>query len=830
MYMEKHQFNIFFSWQSDIEENRTIIRKGIKEACEKLNQYDIIIDEATRNVPGSPTIEKTVMDKIKNCDVYIADITPITQSNGKQIPNPNVLIELGYALKCMEVARIIIVAKTSDYQDKDLPFDINHNRIGKFDGNKCNLDYEIKESINHVLDNGKFQYIRFFNDFHLKQNIDIGKYLPDVFWEDSDFKEYLRCFVNPHTFYNKFLNEAKKLNFEYYNQVCELKGKNTFDFSVSSFSNNIKGLNFTDASKRIDEIIKYLNDKLLELENQQNDSSYFAKSKIKDIAKGFDYCNKRICLIKGKAGQGKTNIICDLVENVILKRDIPFVYLNGNEIDANNIGNTIVKSLYPEENYSFGDMLRYIKRFCYQQNKPLVIIIDGLNEHGNSALLKVNLQQIINISMQYDFVKFIITCRTEYYDTNYNDMLVPFQNYTIEHESNSYITEDCSDALIDNYCDYFKIKANFTREIKQEFSDNLLLLRIYSETYQKQNVGLVSHIRKDSLFQSYYSKMCNNITKSMQKSGVKINSSDIRFFHETLVKLMLDENAFSNIPISDILRVLSERQKTIFYQFIDSNILIKRDLNNNLFNNEVIGFTFDEFRDFMISHYLVDKIFDRNSPDAFIECVSKFTTKDHILREGLTCFLYCYSKENNIRVLEILKRQDWYKNAFIKYIWEINEEKINEEDIELLKDYIIKFPQFVERLIYDGRLNTSIYKKLNIYLLVDILVKFNDDDLERFLNVVWSSDDDDYIFKRWDNTRNTFINQVNNSLQKKDFLHAEYWYNILIPLLFLAPFSNYASLVFKDYYEQAQPNISTIIQQIIQTTNSNKLKKYIKTL
>lgn len=830
MYMEKHQFNIFFSWQSDIDENRTIIRKGIKEACEKLNQYDIIIDEATRNVPGSPTIEKTVMDKIEKCDVYIADITPITQSNGKQIPNPNVLIELGYALKCMEVERIIIIAKTSDYQDKDLPFDINHNRIGKFDGNKCNLDYEIEESINYVLDNGKFQYIRFFNDFHLKQNIDIGKYLPDVFLEDSDFKEYLRCFVNPHTFYNKFLNEAKKLNFDYYNQVRELKGKNTFDFSVSSFSNNIKGLNFKDLEEEVDRIIKYLKDKILELEQQQSDSSYFARLKIEDIAKGFDYCNKRICLIKGKAGQGKTNIICDLVENVIQKRNVPFVYLNGNEIDANNIGNTIVKSLYPEENYSFGDMLRYIKRFCYQQNKPLVIIIDGLNEHGNSALLKVNLQQIINILMQYDFVKLIISCRTEYYDVNYKDMLVSFRNYTIEHESNSHIAKECYNTLIDNYCDYFKIKANFTREIKQEFSKNLLLLRIYSETYKNQNVGSVSHIRKDYLFQSYYSRMCNNIADSMQKTGNKIDSLDISFFHESLVKLMLNENAFSNIPINDILRVLSESQRTIFYQFIDSNILIKRDLSNNVFNNEVIGFTFDEFRDFMISHYLIDEIYDINSPNTFIEYVSKLTTKNHILREGLTCFLYCYSKENNTRVLEILKLQDWYKNAFIKYIWEINEEKVNEEDIELLKDYIIKFPKFVERLIYDGRLNTSIYKKLNIYLLADILVKFNDDDLERFLNVVWSSDDGDYIFKRWDNTRNTFINQVNNSLQKKDFLHAEYWYNILIPLLFLAPFSNYASLVFKDYYEQAQPNISTIIQQIIQTTNSNKLKKYIKTL
>lgn len=827
------QFNIFFSWQSDIEGNRSIIRKGIKDACEKLTQsngYEINIDEATRDIPGSPTIEKTVMDKIEKCDVYIADITPITQSNGKQIPNPNVLIELGYALKCIELARIIIVAKKGDYKDNELPFDINHNRLGKFDDKQCNLDFEIEESIKYVLDNGKFQYIRFFSDLHLRQNISIRKYLPDVFMEAREYKEHMRCFVSPYIFYRKLYREAEKLNFDYYNQVCELKNRDTFDFSVSMFPDNLNGLDFTDARKRVENIIGYLKCKVSELEERRNNSSYYAKRKIENVVKGLEFCNKRICLIKGKAGQGKTNLVCDLVENVLLTRNIPFIYLNGNEIDTNNVGDTMVKSLYPEEKYSLGDMLRYVQRFCDQQHKPLIIVIDGLNEHGNSALLKVSLQNLINILLGYDFVRIIVTCRTEYYYENYNDLFSTCQNEVIEYESYSHLDEQDCNILISNYCDYFSINASFTREIRRDFGENLLLLRIFCEAYENQDVGLITHIRKDNLFLSYYQAMRGSLAVSLQNNGIQVNKSDISFFINVLVELMLEKESFSNIPINDILGKLTPEQRTIFYQFLDSNILIKRELGDCVFNNEVVGFTYDEFRDFMISHYLIDRVFDANHPDILKNKVLQYTSSNHILSEGLTCFMYCYSKEHNPNVLNVLKEQDWYNNTFIKYIWEIDEAYIDDEDIVLLKEFVLTSPKLANRLISYGRLNTNRYKKIGINLLMDILVEFSDVQLERFLYDAWTPDDSDFIFGNKSNTRDDFIKFIETQLQDTTFLKNDYWYNILIPIVFLAPFSWNAKWLFIETYNQHQMPVQLFLNKIKTTTNSNKLKTFIETL
>jgi len=45
-----------------------------------------------------PDIVATILEKIDNAAAFVGDVTPISVSeNGKQVANPNVLIELGYS-------------------------------------------------------------------------------------------------------------------------------------------------------------------------------------------------------------------------------------------------------------------------------------------------------------------------------------------------------------------------------------------------------------------------------------------------------------------------------------------------------------------------------------------------------------------------------------------------------------------------------------------------------------------------------------------------------------------------------------------------------------
>ena len=57
------KLTLFFSWQSDIKENHSIIKDSLVKACQLLKKkklFDIQYDESTREVSGAPNIERTV--------------------------------------------------------------------------------------------------------------------------------------------------------------------------------------------------------------------------------------------------------------------------------------------------------------------------------------------------------------------------------------------------------------------------------------------------------------------------------------------------------------------------------------------------------------------------------------------------------------------------------------------------------------------------------------------------------------------------------------------------------------------------------------------------
>lgn len=141
------KYTIFVSWQSDKPLVKNKIFNCLEGHKKKLN---FKIDQATRDTPGSPKIEDTIFEKIKNCDIFLADITPIVSLNNKQIPNPNVVVELGFAIKTLGWKRIILVAEQDDtWKIEQLPFDINHHRIGTFKPNEpLNLSFELETCLN----------------------------------------------------------------------------------------------------------------------------------------------------------------------------------------------------------------------------------------------------------------------------------------------------------------------------------------------------------------------------------------------------------------------------------------------------------------------------------------------------------------------------------------------------------------------------------------------------------------------------------------------------------------------------------------------------------
>lgn len=127
---------VFYSWQSDLPNatNRSFIQHALENVAKVIKADDTVdvepvIDRDTQGVAGAPDIAKTIFQKIAAADVVVADVSIIVgRRKGRPAPNPNVLIELGYALRALGDERVVLVFNTAYGKLEQLPFDLKMRR------------------------------------------------------------------------------------------------------------------------------------------------------------------------------------------------------------------------------------------------------------------------------------------------------------------------------------------------------------------------------------------------------------------------------------------------------------------------------------------------------------------------------------------------------------------------------------------------------------------------------------------------------------------------------------------------------------------------------
>jgi hypothetical protein len=111
------------------------LERALRElAQDKEAPVEFALDQDARGVPGAPEISTTILRKIEDCSIFVADVTPIgLLINGKATPNPNVLFELGYAWHKLGESRVILVLNKAFGAPEDLPFDISKRSLVLYD-------------------------------------------------------------------------------------------------------------------------------------------------------------------------------------------------------------------------------------------------------------------------------------------------------------------------------------------------------------------------------------------------------------------------------------------------------------------------------------------------------------------------------------------------------------------------------------------------------------------------------------------------------------------------------------------------------------------------
>ena len=131
---------VFWSWQSDRPAKycRDVIEEALRRALSALSdELDLDpsegpeLDHDTKDEAGMAAIADTIFRKIKEAGAFVGDITSAGRSDGgRELPNPNVMIELGWAWAHHTHEKIILVVNKAygPKTPKKTLFDIRHRR------------------------------------------------------------------------------------------------------------------------------------------------------------------------------------------------------------------------------------------------------------------------------------------------------------------------------------------------------------------------------------------------------------------------------------------------------------------------------------------------------------------------------------------------------------------------------------------------------------------------------------------------------------------------------------------------------------------------------
>lgn len=591
-----------------------------------------------------------------------------------------------------------------------------------------------------------------------------NKYIPNIFVEVSDTKEKLRYFCEPYLFYEKIVDQTEsKLNNAYVVNLLR-----TLDYPLSDYTKHHHPKKPKDKNSLKSEIDKYLGvikekEKFLNIfpdhgaglkpeykekipENKIYKYEYvypnlqfhgIYKWAISELYEDFKTLQNKIFLIKSEAGHGKTNLLCDLAENYLIKKDKTCLYFSTRQFndigEDETIEEKIIKILFGTNKFTFEDLVSLVK--FDKTKRTLFILIDGLNEHRNLSVFSQKLEQFLQRCVLIDELKIILTCRSEYFDERFGNLL-SLENVSVmdidKRRFDERIPQVHRKFLISKYFDHFNIRINLdhvSEQIQQQFDEDKLLLRIFCEAYDgKPQPDFLEDLYRLEIFHKYF--------KVKQATIL-----DLKNTVEVVVTWAINNQHFSDIPIDSFESGVQLRLDDIAYE----NIIVRKDIkkkeDNAFGEGEVINFVYDEFRDFLIASRIL-LMWDMEQ-ETSKKLINTFSNPGCRISEGVTKYLCLWTlKNNNFDLLEYLSDFHWFESTFVNSIFDTPEDYLNEKEISLLKNFFLNgnyAVNILRNLLY--RNDTVKYSILNINILFDIIFGLSEKEYFGYLTEIFNTTD-----------------------------------------------------------------------------------------
>jgi len=605
--------------------------------------------------------------------------------------------------------------------------------------------------------------VRNVSDKHLGYEQKTARYIPGVFIETRETKQLCRSFCHPSLFLDRSIESAGRIDLPSWNQFLNKSGVQTLDFPV------LKPL---AAYATLQEVEKHAQDlwlgyePLLPLikeykhnggrrsplpnatprqvafyemnEHVLTNEFQYIKSSIDDIREDFESSYKRVLLITGAAGQGKTNLLCDLYENFIEKHKIPCAFVSGRELGlkgSDSLAAVLRTHLFGEKFSTLEDGFARLSSEALKSRKPFVLIIDGLNEHRDIGKFSQQLEMVVDGLLAYPGVRFLFSCRTEFFEDRFSNLVqgVLKPQIMLCRSTESRLSDEAREELLSVYFEYFEVDGRRVAEhVSKQLTKDLLLLRFFCEGYGKRGKeqGYVQpdirHFYRDELFALYLEQKLRKAANFLQTLTIVASPvsplGELQSVLRLCLAYMLKRGQFVAVPFSEIPHELRQA----LYALLDEELIIRKDrsTDTNDPTSESVNFTFDELRDFLISKHLIENVFP-SGLSKFDNALKRFSPQSSPI-EGIQRFLfYASRKPNHANFLAKYKQHDWYTQVYFREVFSIDQQYLGTNDVAAIQALLAK-RDWQSREVARAlavRWNPLYWPTLNLGILIDFVLQ-----------------------------------------------------------------------------------------------------------
>lgn len=361
---------------------------------------------------------------------------------------------------------------------------------------------------------------------------------------------------------------------------------------------------------------------------------------------------KTSIVIVDKAGSGKTNLACHIAER--LNETHPVMLLSGQmELSHNyDIEFHIQALLEAKLGGFFADWINRIDQSLHESGRWFYIILDGINESRNRALLKNVLLDFLP-KARHKRIRLILTCRDLFWDT-FKSVLSPYLFQPPVRIANFSPAE--WEEAVGLYFGKYQISCKLSKAAVQALKSPLLL-RFFCEANQGKKLGFVDDIKLLNIFDLY-------LTNVNQDICGRLGYTNFHLVTNLLIDIsaLMWQNKITELDKHELDQIPSFQQGTenLYELVLNENIIIEEQPHPYALT-ATVRFQYDEFMEYLLARMLFDR-FQR-----------RIYTLEDILREAVNALEVFPAVFGALLFLDqIPGTEGLIVNAFIKYCFKTN--------------------------------------------------------------------------------------------------------------------------------------------------------------